>query len=605
MAEQRDIKYINREFSDFRSQLIEFAKQYFPDSYNDFTEASPGMMFMEMAAYVGDVLSFYQDSQLQETFTQYAKNPENLYTLAYMMGYRPRVTSVSEVELEVTQDVEPTGGTDEPNWDQALFISGGAVIGATDANNTSFLIDDAIDFAFSSSYDPTEVLITTMSNNVPAMFQLKKKVKAYSATINTVTETIGSAEKFKTINIEDENIIRVLDIIDSDGNVWYEVPVLGQDTIMLEERSIGSYSDLVRSSLSLTRVPKRFVTRFTSKGVLQIQFGAGIVDARDDEFLPDPTTIEKFTTAHKVNKLDIAFDPSNVLFTRTYGQAPSNTTLTIRYLTGGGVTSNVDANTVTNKSSIGNVLATDLSKLSTLAFNNPKSAAGGKDGDTVEELRQNALRSYAEQSRTVTTDDYTVRALSMPPQFGAIAKAFVTRELLANSDRSVLDKNPLALSLYVLAYDVNGKLTTASNTLKSNLKQYLSQYMLITDALDIKDAFVVNIEVKYEVTTLPNYASREVLTRCTEALKSHFKTVNRAINQPINLSTVYTLLDKIKGVQTVKKVQIRNLAGGNYSQYAYDTEGATKDNVVYPSYDPCIFEIKYPDQDIKGRVTTI
>jgi len=129
MAEQRDIKYINREFSDFRSQLIEFAKQYFPDSYNDFTEASPGMMFMEMAAYVGDVLSFYQDSQLQETFTQYAKNPENLYTLAYMMGYRPRVTSVSEVELEVTQDVEPTGGTDEPNWDQALLISGGAVVG--------------------------------------------------------------------------------------------------------------------------------------------------------------------------------------------------------------------------------------------------------------------------------------------------------------------------------------------------------------------------------------------------------------------------------------------------------------------------------------------
>ena len=223
----------------------------------------------------------------------------------------------------------------------------------------------------------------------------------------------------------------------------------------------------------------------------------------------------------------------------------------------------------------------------------------------VEELRQNSLRSFAEQGRTVTVDDYTVRALAMPPQFGAIAKAFVTRELLANSDRSVLDKNPLALSLYVLAYDVDGKLTTASSTLKENLKKYLSQYMMITDALDIKDAFVVNLEVKYEVLTLPNTASREVLTRCTQVLKDYFKTSKRNINQPINLSELFTLLDKVKGVQTVKDIKIKNLAGGNYSGFAYDTEGATKDNIVYPSYDPCIFEVKFPDLDIKGRVTAI
>ena len=193
----------------------------------------------------------------------------------------------------------------------------------------------------------------------------------------------------------------------------------------------------------------------------------------------------------------------------------------------------------------------------------------------------------------------------MPAQFGAIAKAFVTRELLANSDRSVLDKNPLALSLYVLAYDVDGKLTTASSTLKDNLRTYLSQYMMITDALDIKDAFVVNVEVKYEILTLPNFASREVLSRCTEALKDYFKTAKRNINQPINLAELFTTLDKIKGVQTVKDIKVKNLAGGNYSGYAYDTEGATKDNIVYPSYDPCIFEVKFPDLDIKGRVTAI
>lgn len=607
MAEQRDIKYINREFSDFRTQLVEYAKQYFPDSYNDFSATAPGTMFIEMAAYVGDVLSFYQDTQLQETFLQHAQNPQNLYTLAYMMGYRPKVTTASEVELEVTQQVDSISGGDTPDWDQALYISGGAVIGATDSADTSFIVDSSIDFKFSSSYDPTEVTITTIDSgtNLPSIFQLKKKVKAFSGTVNTVTQAITSATKFKTVEIEDTDIIRVLDITDADGNVYHEVPFLGQDTIFVEQTNESTYNDLVKSSLQLQKVPRRFVTRFTSTGVLQIQFGAGIIDADDEKFLPDPTLLTKFGSQDQVNAIDVAYDPSNVLFSRTYGLAPSNTTLTIRYLTGGGVSSNVPASTITNKTSLGTVTATDTSKESTLAFNNVTAATGGKDGDTVEELRQNALRSFAEQGRVVTEDDYTVRALAMPPQFGSIAKAYVTRELLANSDRSVLDKNPLALSLYTLAYDVNGKLTNASTSLKQNLKTYLSQYMMITDALDIKDAFVVNIEVKYEVLSLPNYATREVLTRCTQALKNYFKTSKRNINQPLNLSEVYTQLDKIKGVQTVKSVVVKNLAGGNYSGYAYDTEGATKDNVVYPSYDPCIFEVKYPDLDIKGRVTAI
>ncbi len=379
------------------------------------------------------------------------------------------------------------------------------------------------------------------SNYLPSVFQLKKKVKAFSGTVNTVTQAITSATKFKTVEIEDTDIIRVLDITDADGNVYHEVPFLGQDTIFVEQTNETTYSDLVKSSLQLQKVPRRFVTRFTSTGVLQIQFGAGIIDADDEKFLPDPTLLTKFGSQDQVNAIDVAYDPSNVLFSRTYGLAPSNTTLTIRYLTGGGVSSNVPASTITNKTSLGTITATDTSKESTLAFNNVAAATGGKDGDTVEELRQNALRSFAEQGRAVTEDDYTVRALAMPPQFGSIAKAYVTRELLANSDRSVLDKNPLALSLYTLAYDVNGKLTNASTSLKQNLKTYLSQYMMITDALDIKDAFVVNIEVKYEVLSLPNYATREVLTRCTQALKNYFKTSKRNINQPLNLSEVYTL----------------------------------------------------------------
>ena len=603
MAQERDIRYINREFGDFRGQLIEFAKNYFPDSYNDFSPTSPGMMFIEMASYVGDVMSFYQDTQLQETFLQYAKNPSNLYTLAYMMGYTPRVTSIAETELTVTQRVAAVGSNYTPNWDQALRVSENSSIAASIGSNPTFLTDDVVDFKHSSSYDPTTVTLHSVDGDNPAEYLLSKKVKATSGTVNTITRVYNEAEKFSTFNIEDDQIIGILDINDSDGNTWTEVPFLGQDTVFVEERNTGVDSATIRSSLKLQKVPRRFITRFTSKGVLQVQFGAGVLGSDDNSFLPDPTNIpinNKTNTA----LLDRSYDPSNFLFTRTYGLAPTNTTLTVRYLTGGGTGANVPANTVTSIDAVTST-ATDSTYQSTIAFTNETPAEGGRDGDTVEELRQNSFRAFSEQKRAVTLQDYNIRALSLPPKFGSIAKAYVTQDLASNDNYSALDKNPLALSLYVLAYDYNSHLIKASTTLKNNLKTYLSQFMLITDAVDMRDAFVVNVGVKFEIVTLPNYASRDVLLECNLALQEHFDIRKWAINQPINLSPVYTLLDRIKGVQTVKNIRIVNKQGGKYSEFAYDVEGATRNNVVFPSIDPCIFEVKSPDGDIEGRVTTL
>lgn len=606
MAEQRDIKYVNREFGDFREQLVEFAKSYFPDSYNDFNETAPGMMFIEMASYVGDVLSFYQDTQLQETFLQHAQNPSNLYSLAYMMGYRPRVSTAAEVGLKIEQKVQALSGSNYvPDWDQAIKVHENSTIKSTAEGNTSFILQESVDFKFSSSYDPTDISIASVDeDNNPAEYLLTKSALAISGEIKSTESTFTTAEKFATINITDDNILKVLDVTDSDGNTWTEVPFLGQDTIFDEEQNAANDSSLVPSILKLKRVPRRFVTRFTSKGVMQIQFGSGVVGSDDETFLPDPSNIKKYGDKQAVEQIDRAFDPTNFLFTRTYGLAPSNTTLTIRYLTGGGVGANAPANSVTSGDVV-TTTVTDSTFLTTLTFNNEKPASGGKDGDTVEELRQNSLKAFSEQKRAVTTSDYTVRALSLPPQFGSVAKAFVTKEFNQNTTKSVLSENPLALALYVLAYDNDGKLITATNSLKNNLKSYLTEYMMITDAIDIKDAFVVNIGVKFEVLTLPNYASRDVLLNCTNKLKDYFKTSKRDINQPINISSVYTVLDQIKGVQTVKSVTINNKAGGNYSQFAYDVEGATKGGIVYPSYDPCIFEVKYPNIDIEGRVTTI
>lgn len=606
MAESRDIKYINKDFSTFKDQLIEYAKNYFPDSYNDFTPTSPGMMFIEMASYLGDVLSFYQDTQLQETFLQHAKNPSNLYSLAYMMGYRPKVTSVAEAELEVSQLVAATGPKYTPNWNQAVKLEENSVISSTVGDNPTFLTAKPVDFTFSSSYNPTEVRVASIDGtNNPAEFLLIKKVKAYSGTIKSTSKTYTTAEKFATIEIDDTDIIKVLDITDSDGKVWTEVPFLGQDTIFKEETNTASDKNSVPTKLTLTRAPRRFVTRFTSKGVLQIQFGAGIAGSNEDEFLPNPFNIDNsLNDSIAVGDLYKAYDPSNFLFTSTYGLAPSNTTLTIRYLTGGGVVSNVPANTITSIVTA-TTTVTDNTYESTLAFNNPKGAYGGRDGDNTEELRQNSLRSFAAQERTVTLQDYTVRALSLPTRFGSVAKVYATQTQGVNQSDSLLSTNPLAISLYVLALDNDGKLTTAPISLKENLKTYLSQYIMVADGVDILNAFIVNIGVKYQIVTTPSAITRDVLLECTDKLKEYFNINKWSINQPINLSPVYTLLDGVKGVQTVENIEIVNKAGGNYSEYAYDVKGATKSNIVYPSFDPCIFEVKYPDVDIEGRVTTL
>jgi hypothetical protein len=602
MAQDREIKYINRDFTDFKNQLVEYTKNYFPDTYNDFSATSPGTMFIEMAAYVGDVLSFYQDMQLQETYLQYAKNPANLYNLAYMMGYKPKITTVSEADIEVSHIVNASGSSIQPNWTEALKIAAGTQLSSTTSGQPKFYIDKPIDFNFSSSYDPTTVVVESLDiNGQPSQFRLSKTVKAISGEVKTVTETVNTVEKFKTITVADSNIIGILSITDNSGNTWYEVPFLGQDTIFTDTVNGSSDNSLVPYNLSLQRVPRRFVTRYTSTGQLQIQFGAGITGQDDIVITPDPTNVG-LGTNQGISRIDYAYDPSNFLSTKSYGQAPLGV-LTINYLVGGGISANVPANSITTI-----INAPSIGTGTNLGFNNLKAATGGRDGDTVDELRQNSLRAFNEQGRAVTLQDYTVRALSLPSKYGSVGKIYITQDQLTNPNSatdSIIDSNPLSLSLYTLAYDNNNNLVTATSNLKNNLKTYLSQYMLLTDAINIKDAFVINIGVYFDIIIRPNYLGRDVLTQCTQKIQEYFDIRKWNINQPIELSNIYTLLDQIKGVQTVQKVEITNNSGGLYSEYAYDIQGATRNNVVYPSYDSMIFEVKYPAVDIKGRITTL
>ena len=618
-TKRKNIQYINRDFSEFRASLIDYARTYFPTTYNDFTPSSPGIMFMEMAAYVGDVLSFYLDNQVQETYLQYARQTNNLYELAYMFGYKPNTTQVANTLIDFYQQVPATGGTGSrvPDFDYALSIPQNAIIQSTSNTNITFLVEDPVDFSVSSSGDPTEVTVFSVSGNTPIYFLLKKTRKSISSTINTTTFSFDAPEQFATVEINAPRIVGILDVIDTDSNEWYEVDYLAQECIFKSikntnpnDPNLSQYQGDTPYLLQLEQVQRRFISRFIDEQTLQIQFGAGSTADTDEVIIPNPDNVGLGLPFEKT-KLTTAFAPSNFLFTKTYGIAPSLTTLTVRYLTGGGVETNVPANDLntlvgTNVQFLNSNLDPTTANIvfNSLAITNPEAADGGGDGDTIEELRQNTSANFATQLRNVTQDDYLVRSLSMPAKYGVISKAYIEPtkaiNLSAGESNSILD-------LYVLSFNVNNQLNTASRALKQNLTTYLSQYRMVNDAVSIKDAFIINIGVNFDIITLPEFNSNQVLFDCITALKDYFAIDKWQINQPIILRDLFVLLDRVEGVQTVKDIEISNFAGTNlgYSPYSYDIKGATLANVIYPSLDPSIFEVKFPDIDIQGRVVNL
>jgi hypothetical protein len=619
MAIRRNIQYINKDFTELRASLIDYAKTYFPTTYNDFSPSSPGMMFMEMAAYVGDVLSFYLDNQVQENFLQYARQTNNLYELAYMFGYKPNVTQVATTNINLYQQVPAilSGSTYLPDFSYALFINPNSSVISSQTPSVSFLMEDPVDFTVSSSGDPTEVSIFSIDGSGnPTYFLLNKTRKAISANINTTTFSFSAPEKFATVQINSDNIIGILDVVDSNNNKWYEVDYLGQEMVYDSIKNTNPNDPNLSTDgsntpylLKLKKVQRRFATRFIDSGSLQIQFGSGTSADTDEEIVPNSNNVGLGLPFEKT-KLTTAYSPSNFLFTDTYGIAPSNTTLTVRYLTGGGVEANVPSNDLNTLAGTVTFLNNNLNAVtantiySSLAVTNLEAADGGGDGDTIEEIRQNASANFATQLRNVTQDDYLVRTLSMPARYGVISKAYIEptkiQSLSAGDNSAVLD-------LYVLSYNSQNQLTLASTALKQNLITYLSKYRVTGDSINVKDGFIINIGVNFDIIVLPNYNSNDILIKCINALKDYFSIDKWQINQPIVLREIYILLDKIEGVQTVKSVEITNLVGENlgYSPYIYDVNQATLNNVVYPSLDPMIFEVKYPDLDIQGRIVSL
>jgi len=661
----RNINYLNKDFTQFRDNLIDYTKTYFPQTYSDFNESSPGMLFVEMASYIGDVLSYYVDDTMKESLMLSAEDPANVLSLASYLGYRPKVTSPALTKLSVYQLVPSkrysTGNGIDYEPDSTFFLRIQEGMGVESTNGVMFRTTELVDF--NDDYE-REISIYERDDvdNHPTLYIVKKYVNCISAELKLVTQDFGTTPRaFEEIRIADTNVIDVYDVRDESGNKWYEVPYLAQEMVFIDYPATEQFDkDLaqqqeVKNVLKLQKTSRRFVKKVNDRGETIITFGGGNSTSSDETLIPNFKNVGLGLNS-SISRLNESFDPANFLKTRSYGQAPTGK-LAVSYLVGGGVGSNVEKNTLTKIEAIEfdeDLTTFDQDSIplyrfckNSVAVDNEFPATGGRGPETIDEIRENALANFGSQNRAVTRKDYQVRALSLPPKYGGIAKAYCAPdgELDNNSPASILSNpntlqeftdlvtslkerdlseqqikdevntflvgkqsstkeknNPFAINLYILGYNATKKLSKLNQAVKENLKTYLGEYRLLTDGVNLLDGFVINVGVDFEIRVYGGYNKQEVLTKCIGEIQRYFNIDEWTFNMPINISELELIIAGVEGVQSVPKCDVINKCKGEYSPNSYNIQSATKNKMVYPSLDPSVFEVKYPNKDIKGRV---
>lgn len=680
----KTITYLNKDFSQFRENLVQFIQTYYQDQVKDFTPNDPAMMFLEMSAYVGDVLSFYIDQRLQECFLPYAKDRKNVFALAQTLGYKPIPKTPSIVSIDVYQLIPSIGkgASTTPDWNYALRIKEGMQVNSIDNPGIIFRTTEELDFSINTKKSPTEISIYQIDGTgVPVYYLLKKTVTAQSLVLKEVSISVGNPQRFNKFVIQDSDVIQIIEVKDSDDNIWYEVPFLAHSTILKSNRNEYSVNPDHQDSpfvLTWVETPRRFVTRYRSDYSLELQFGGGMdSNSEPTEIVPNPSNIG-LTSPFGRSHINDYFDQTVFLSNDSYGEVPANTILTIKYLKGGGIISNVGSNQLKNI----NLIEYDINEYgldtvvlnsikNSVSVNNSEPARGGRDEMTIEEIRENAISSFVSQYRAVTREDYTVRALSLPAKFGSISKVYVLRadenkkitnditeviqnintesyqgliydiknskkskeqivaaveslmQSYVNSQKTSqsgyadlrkqtnelvtqLTKNAFnTIDMYVLSYDNNGKLTETNMTVKNNLKKYFEMFKMLTDNINIINAFVVNVKVNFTITVLSEYNSNEIILQCISKLKDFFSIDKWSINQPIIKSDIIRILANIIGVQSVIDVEVKenNIINDNIHGVYNLNDAYDKDRQIwFPSLDPMIFEVYNPEQDIQGKV---
>ena len=641
---QRDIQYLNRDFGSLKNQLISYAQTYFPKTYQDFSTSSPGTMYIEMAAYVGDVLSYYTDYQFKESLMPYAQERQNVIALAKFLGYTPSVSKASTATLDIYQlapAAQDSSGNYVPDTNYCLSIR--EYMQVKNSSGVSYITTNPIDFSVNTALDPRDDAVYTRDNyGVPQFFLLHKTVNVLAGAIVSRTFPIGSPVPFYQLTLPENNVLNILSVADSDNNQWYKVDYLGQDLIFTNVDNTQTndgqyyvYQSEVPKLIKSLRTNRKFTVNVTADNSTFLEFGPNADSISDEIVFPSAQLIG--VGLNNISTLGLSLDSSTFLQSNTYGQAPANTTLTVTYIVGGGLLSNCpvgDINSIFSVQYNNNLSTLNPSQLSllqtvknSLKVSNSSPATGGADQESVEQIRQNALMNFTSQNRMVTEDDYIVRVYSMAPIYGSISKVTVKsdKNLTVNNiasgyldynDVATLTQNaqsnyyrrvnydnsdPFGINLYILGYDQNKNLTPINDAIVQNLRTYLTKYKMLNDGINIIDGYIINIGVNFQIMVYSNYNKQDVLNSCLAVVQDFFDIDKWYFDMPINLGQLQLSIAQVNGVQAVTQLSINNLTvnDGNYSPYEYNIPQATVNNIIYPSLDPSVFEVKYPNEDIK------
>jgi len=601
---KRSRTYLNKDFDGFRSDLSRYTKTFFPDRIKDFSEASLGGLLLDLAAYVGDVNSFYLDHQFNELNVESAVETKNIERLIRAAGVKiegaPPAVVLIKVAIEVPAEL--SSGNYQPQSSALPKILQGSV----SRSNSGVLFEILSDIDFGEQDETTGLLTSdviiasTDSSGVPTSYVLVRTVLAVSGSTATQTFRIpDSLVRFRKLTLSQENVTQIISVKDSDNNEYYEVEALTQDTVFRGITNLDEDGELVKENLEVVPAPYRYVKSTSLQtGLTTVQFGGGRADSLDDDIIPDPSDLG-VPLYGKNNFSRFAIDPNSLLRTQTLGIAPVNTTLTIQYRHGGGLSHNVAAGTIRTLDKLiisfpGMPSSTVASQVrASIDIRNDSVARGGDDALTLDELRSKIPAARNAQSRIVTREDLLARVYTMPSGFGRVFRAGVRSN----------PNNPLSTQLFITSRDRQKKLVTSPDTLKKNLRTYLNQFRLISDAIDILDAQVINTKVTFQVAVEPNTNKRLAVQNVISDLKEYFNIKNFQIDQPISTADITNIIINTPGVLSIINLKITGISGNvlerAYSNSAFNVSSNTfKGLIIGPP--GSIFEVRYPDFDIIG-----
>ena len=604
MANQ-GIQYTSRNFADIRTDLINMVRQYYPDIFNDFNDASVGMMILELNAAVGDMLSFNTDRMFQETQIDYAQERKSVLSMARTFGLNipGKRPSVTIVDFSVTVPV--LGDTFDISY-APLIRTGSQVSGAGKIFETNQDIDFSSPFTVGGI--PNRLIIPNFdSNNNIINYTLTKREIVTNGFTKIFKRVINATDvkPFLEVILPDDNVLSVESIIALDGTNytknptldqfldedlrWWEVPALAEDKVFIDDNSKVSDNAGIKPGKYIT-IDRKFIREYTDLGFTKLTFGGGTQDTSSlCDFDDNKALVNQI--GDFINNLSLGITPT------------ANTTMFIKYRVGGGSDTNLGPNVLTGKGIVninvnGSNQAINNSVKTSLRVNNQFPALGGRDVPSIEEVRNMVKYNFASQNRAVTIKDYQSRISLMPGNFGVPFRCGVFEE-----------QNKV--KVYVLGLDENAQLTNSSTSaLRDNISTYLSDYRMLNDYVQISNGRIVNLAFQLDLFIDKQFPQSQITTQAITAVQNYMNINKFQMGDNIYMASLIETINNVAGVLNVIDLRVYNKVGGKYSvneisQPYVDADTREIDiSADYTIYgEPTtMFEIKFPTNDITVRV---